>query len=123
MTLSAAVLAALGLAATFLPQEILRVAGRGVPEPFTVILVQVCGALYLGFTMLNWSSRGALLGGIYGRPVVVANVMHFLIGAIAIGKLAVAGDAGGALMALVVIYTVFAVWFAYLMFGPGPPKP
>jgi hypothetical protein len=122
MTLSAAFLAALGLSATFLPQEILKFAAEA-PEHFNVLLLQICGALYLGFAMLDWSSKGALLGGIYGRPIVVANFMHFLIGAIAIGKLALAGHGGGALMALAAIYTAFAVSFAYLMFGPGPPKP
>src|SRR4029077_12036096 len=87
MTLSAALLAVFGVAASFLPREILVHAGSSV-DPFTATLVQVAGALYIGFALLNWAARGHLLGGIYGRPIGLANFAHFMIGAIVLVKVA-----------------------------------
>ena len=56
MSLSAAFLAMLGVGITFLPQELL--AHVGAPSDHTVILlIQMLGALYLGFAVLNWMSR------------------------------------------------------------------
>jgi hypothetical protein len=121
MTLSAAVLAALGVAASFLPQEILSLDALP-PEPFTVVLVQICGALYVGFAALNWTAKGTLLGGVYGRPIVLANFAHFMIGGIAFAKAVLAGSPSTVILALTAVYTVFAIWFAYLLFGPGPAK-
>jgi hypothetical protein len=52
MSLSAAFFAMLGAGFTFLPQEIL--AHVGAPSDGTVVLLmQILGALYLGFAMLN----------------------------------------------------------------------
>lgn len=121
MLLSVAVLAALGVSATFLPQEIAGLDG-GAAEPFTVILIQICGALYLGFAALNWTAKGTLLGGIYGRPIVLANFAHFMIGAIALGKFAFAGRPGAVVLAVTAVYAVLAVWFALVFFGSGPAK-
>jgi hypothetical protein len=121
MTLSAALNAALGVAATFLPQEILHYAGAPV-DPFTVGLMQIAGALYIGFALLNWSARGALLGGIYGRPIVVANFAHFAVAAIMLVKLVVGGERAGALLAGTLVYAIVAAWFGAVLFGPGPAK-
>lgn len=118
MTLSAAFLAALGLAASFLPQELLRNAGLP-PDRFPVTTIQLAGALYLGFAMLNWSAKGTLLGGIYGRPIIMANFTHFAIGTIVFVKLVAAGPIQGGRF-VVVAYAVLAAWFGYVLFGPGP---
>ena len=90
MTLSAAALAALGLGASFLPQEILGRAAMPA-DRFSVAVIQLAGALYIAFALLNWSAKGALLGGIYGRPIVLANFSHFAIGAIVLLKIAAVG--------------------------------
>jgi hypothetical protein len=118
MTLSAVTLAALGVVSCFLPQEILQRAGA-TPDRFPVAVVQIAGALYFGFAMLNWSAKGMLLGGIYGRPIVVANLTHFVIGAI--GLLEVR-DKSGEVVAAAGAYSLFAAWFGYVLFGPGPPS-
>ena len=34
----------------------------------------------LPFAMLNWMAKGVIIGGIYSRPIVIANLAHFLIG-------------------------------------------
>ena len=71
MSLSAAFLAVLGVAAIFLPHEVLAHVG-GRAEGTSVLLIQLLGALYLGFAMLNWMNRGNRIGGIHARPVSMA---------------------------------------------------
>ena len=77
MRASAVFSGALGAVATFLPQEILVRAGIP-PVGLSVILVQIAGALYLGFAMLNWMAQGNIIGGIYSRPVAMGNLAHSL---------------------------------------------
>jgi hypothetical protein len=117
MTLSAAALAVLGVVASFMPQEILGRAGTPA-DRFTVTLIQLGGALYFGFAILNWTAKGTLLGGIYGRPIVLANFTHFVIGAIVL--LEGREPRAAALIVAATFYAVFAVWFGYVLFGRGP---
>jgi len=115
MSLSAAFMAVAGVGLTFLPQELLAHVGvrsEGTP----VLLIQILGALYLGFAMLNWMSRGSPMGGIYGRPVSMANFFAFAVGAMALLKgVAVQGFALE-LVAMASIYSVFGAWFALVLF-------
>jgi hypothetical protein len=121
MTLSAAALAALGLSTSFLPQEILSRAAMPA-DRFPVALIQIAGALYVGFAMLNWSAKGALLGGIYGRPIVLANFAHFAIGAIVLVKILAVGQVQAEAAILTAVYVVFAAWFGFVLFGGGPKQ-
>jgi hypothetical protein len=115
MTASAAFLAAAGVAITFLPQELLAHVGAPSEGP-AVLLIQLLGALYLGFAMLNWMNRGNRIGGIYGRPVSMANFFHFAVGALALVK----GIAGHGftheLAAMAAAYSGFAAWFGWVLF-------
>jgi hypothetical protein len=114
MSCSAAFLAVGGIGLTFFPQETLA----RIDAPFDgsiVLLLQVLGAAFIGFATLNWMSRGAPMGGIYGRPVSMANLSHFVIGATALLKGAFAHDFALEVTALAVIYTIFAIWFARLL--------
>ena len=116
MTASALVLAVLGLAGTFLPHEILALLDvpKGVILP---LLVQMTGALCLGFAFLNWSTRTNLIGGIYGRPLVMGNLVHFLIAGLAMIRAASSGGVPGWLWLGAITYAVFAAGFAFLMYG------
>jgi hypothetical protein len=119
MRASAAVLAVLGASATFLPHEILVRAGTS-PVGFTPVLVQMAGALYLGFAMLNWMAQGSVMGGIYGRPVAIGNLAHFTIGALALLKLVLAGQWVPEIVAGAAVYSVLAALFAVVAFGRSP---
>ena len=115
MSLSALFMAALGLGASFLPQEIMLHAGnRG--DGIGVLLVQALGALYLAFAALNWMARANLIGGIYSRPVALANFMHFAVLAVVLLKALLAGSHAPELVFFAVIYSVFAVAFGYVLF-------
>ncbi len=103
---------AMGIAATFAPHELLR-AGGTAPTPMLAILVQLLGALYFGFAMVNWLARGSTIGGIYNRPLLVGNLAHFVIGAFALGRAAL--DGGTALIVPAIVYAIFAIAFARLL--------
>ena len=119
MILSAIFLAAMGLSLTFLPNEIAGLTGIAPDKTFTVIL-QIMGALYFSFAMLNWMAKGTLIGGIYGKPVSVANLTHFVIGGLALVKLLLNNhDLLYPIWILAGIYTVFAVLFG-VIFSKNP---
>jgi hypothetical protein len=115
MSLSALLMAIAGIGASFAPQEILNYAGAW-GETFEIALMQVLGALYLSFAMLNWFSRSARIGGIYNRPIAVANFMHFGVVAVILIKLILAGHHSAELMGGGVAYVLFAFWFGLVLF-------
>jgi hypothetical protein len=120
MTLSALFMAILGLACTFMPQEIAARYGAAANEP-TTLLIQVTGALYVAFAILNWTVRNSPIGGIYNRPIAMANVLHFVVVALALLKETLLHAAAAPLarspgiIAATVLYAVFAIWFALVL--------
>lgn len=118
MTISAAVMAAAGVAASFLPQEILRHAGLTPAGP-AVLGVQILGALYLGFAMLNWMARANLIGGVYSRPVAMGNFLHFTIAALALVKAAAAAPSRWEAWVAGAVYAIFAAGFGIVLFRPA----
>jgi hypothetical protein len=76
MMASAACLAAFGVLLLFAPEKVSGLAGR---EASDHALAQLLGATLVGFAVMNWIVRGAVLGGIYGRAVVAANQTHLTI--------------------------------------------
>jgi len=116
MMTSAAFLAVLGLVTSYMPQEVLGLHGT-VPDTSTLLLVQMMGALYLGFAILNWTARGILIGGIYARPVALGNFLHFAMVAVMLIKAAIVhGVVPLAISATV--FSVFAIWFGVVLFKP-----
>ena len=120
MISSAALMAVIGLAASFMPQEVLGLHGT-VPDNATVLFVQMAGAVYLGFAMLNWMARGIVIGGIYARPVAAGNFLHFTMVAITLIKAAMAFRAVP-LMISAAVFSIFAIWFGLVIFRPPLPR-
>ncbi|WP_426671440.1 hypothetical protein ACPPVU_09400 [Mucilaginibacter sp. McL0603] len=119
MILSAIFLATMGLSLTFLPTEIGELTGINPDKTFTVIL-QIVGALYFSFAMLNWMAKGTIIGGIYNKPVSIANLTHFVIGGLALIKLLLNNhELPYPIWILAGIYTVFAVLFG-VIFSKNP---
>src|SRR4030095_10355157 len=116
MRASAGFMGVLGLAAIFMPQEIARYLS---PESsgLHVLLVQIIGALYFGFAILNWMAQGNLIGGIYSRPVTIGNLTHFVVATLALLKGVLSGNYPMPVIAAVALYATFAVCFAYVAFG------
>ena len=110
---SAMVMGLLGLAGTFIPEEISEIL-RIDPTPVTLILLQIIGGLYLGFAMLNWFTRSALIGGIYNKPVVLGNLMHCIVVFFALIR-QLAEQYHFILLLLTLLYFGFAIWFTLVM--------
>ncbi len=121
MGASALVMGALGLSATFLPQEIAAHLGVSTEGAFP-LLIQVLGALYFAFAMQNWTAKDSLIGGIYSRPIVLANLVHFTVGALALAKGAFANPTDIAIIIAATIYTLFAIAFGMIFFT-SPVRP
>ena len=119
MTSSAAFLALVGLAASFVPEELLWYVGSPA-QRLEVLIVQMVGAAYMGFAILNWTARENLIGGIYSRPVALGNFLNFGVVAIAITKVLMGGESGIEVIIGAVAYTGFAVAFGFVLFThPG----
>jgi len=91
MTSTAIFLAAIGISLTFAPDNITRLLSLNESIELSLIL-QMLGAVYFAFAMLNWMAKGAIIGGIYNRPIASANLSHFLIGGIALMKVALSNN-------------------------------
>jgi hypothetical protein len=113
---SAFFMGVLGLAASFLPQEIIAHFGFKA-EALCVLVVQVAGALYLGYAMLNWMARANLIGGIYSRPVATGNFLHFAVVAVVLSKAMMSGLRDVSVVIGLAAYSVFAVWFGLVLFA------
>lgn len=122
MSSSAAFLAVLGVVASFLPREIVSAIGVS-PGWFTELVIQLAAAAWMGFAVLNWAARGTLLGGIYGRPIALGNFAQFAVGAVTLLKVGAHLRETVVLVPLAALYALFAIWFGYVLFGPGPSHP
>ncbi len=123
MIATSLLLGASGIVLTFAPDLIigsLRVNSSQV----SVLLGQVLGALYFGFAMLNWMTKESLIGGIYNRPVAVANLTHFMIAGLALVKASISNPQLPLLLILVSgVYAVLAILFGIILFRhPIPEK-
>ncbi len=115
MSLSASFMAGLGVVASFMPQEL--AAHFGTPRDSHVVLViQIGGALYLGFAILNWMAKAVLIGGIYSRPVAIGNFLHFSVAAIILLKALASGFRATEIIVGALLYLFFALWFGLVLF-------
>lgn len=114
LTVTALVWAALGTAALFLPAEVLAAMGAE-STPLGELAVQLYGTAVWGLMALNWSARGSRIGGIYGRPIVMANLFHAFAGASTLSHAVMDGLGGVPLLVVFVLYvSTTAVYFVVL---------
>jgi hypothetical protein len=80
---------------------------------------QLLAAAWGAVGTLNWYSQSTLLGGIYGRQLVLTNAVLYFVGATVILKVAVRPDSPAALWILVVPIVLFTGIYGWLLFrGP-----
>ena len=116
MSISALLMGFVGITLTFLPQEILLYLKLTPVRPLAPGL-QLTGALYLSFGLLNWMAKASLIGGIYNRPLAMGNFLHFFMGAILFIKAGIAGPSPALLWVACIIYSSFALLFGFLLFS------
>ena len=114
MMASAVFLGLIGIGLTFFPREIANLSGISSTKQFQLVL-QIMGALYFSFAMLNWMAKGAIIGGIYNKPIAMANFTHFFIVTLALIKAMVGGPLND-IVWMAVFYLIFTVWFGAIVF-------
>ena len=118
LTSSAIILGIIGIVLTFLPQEILSAMQNNESADFVIIL-QLLGALYLGFAIQNWFVKSSMIGGIYNKPILMGNILHFTIAAFALIKSDISFSFFGYNITVIitVLYALFALMFFILTFS------
>jgi len=115
MMASSLFLGVAGLSALFAPEELLKLVSLPQTTPLPV-LIQLMGALYLSFALMNWTAKESIIGGIYLRPISIANFSHFIMGALTLIKYQLSNAANGFLWGVLIVYVTFAIIFTWLVF-------
>jgi hypothetical protein len=110
LSLAAAIYGVTGMGLLFAPLEfgpflgLSSLAANDVP-------LQMASAGLIGFAALNWMGRGAIYGGIYGRPIAVANFGFGAVLAPTLMQYQMSGQ--GQPLGWVLSVLVTALWLAY----------
>ena len=124
MTSSSLILALAGMFALFAPDVLLALLpvpfanplpGIPIANPLSV-LIQLMGALYFSMAMMNWTAKDSAIGGIYARPVSIANFAHFFIGTLLLAKVVLSSAFNLSIALLLAVYAIFAILFYWLVF-------
>ena len=115
---SAGLLLVGGLGLLFAPDVILPRLIPGYPET-GLWLGQLLGAAWLALAELNWLSRTNLLGGIYGRSVVLPNAAFYFIATMVLIKAVSAPSMPVWLWIVAIPTALMAGMYSWLLFrGP-----
>ena len=115
MTTSSLVLGLAGILTLFAPENVLAILGASAENSLSV-LIQLMGALYFSMAMMNWTAKDSAIGGIYARPVSIANFSHFFIGALLLIRYQLSNGFNLLIVLVLVVYAVFASLFYWLVF-------
>lgn len=116
LTASAIALGAFGVLLLFAPEEAAGALGwgSGTTGP------SLAAAGLLSVAVLDWMGRGAIYGGIYGRPIVLANLTLAITGGLTLVRAQAEGGGAPPLGWLpVAVLGLHGVGFAFLLFGSG----
>ena len=115
---SALLLGALGLALLLAPEEASAALGWGTTSSAAASLA--AGGV-LAIAILNWMGKRAVYGGIFGRPIVLANLTLSMCGGLALLRMQLAGGAPLGRIP-VVILGLNGVLFGRLLVGGVPGR-
>ena len=115
MTTSSLLLGLAGIFALFVPDVLLAMVGVPVANPLSV-LIQLLGALYFSMALMNWTAKDSAIGGIYARPVSLANFAHFFVGTLLLIRYQLSNEFNLLILLVLVVYVVFATLFYWLVF-------
>ena len=121
MMSSAVIMGLAGIAASFFPEEIQNNTGLTANTSVTLI-IQIIGALYLGFALMNWMAKTVLIGGIYSKPLAMGNFFHFAVAALALIKETINSEGLNFIWIATVLYSVFAILFGLVVFTAPAKK-
>ena len=104
-----------GIIMTFLPSELSNYLLGIKDNQVFLLLLQILGSFYLGFAILNWMTKNQLIGGIYNRPLIIANLLQFFATSCALIKILPNLDVHFKFFIfLTVIYCSFTICFGFV---------
>ena len=115
MTTCSLVLGLTGIFALFAPDVLLVMLDVPMANPLSV-LIQLMGALYFSMALMNWTAKDSAIGGIYARPVSLANFAHFFVGTLLLAKYVLSSGFNVSILLMLVMYAIFASLFYWLVF-------
>ena len=123
MILSGIINGLAGVLLIFIPEELLLWADGEIGKT-AVLALSLLGTVMLGFGMMNYMGRNAVYGGIYGKPIILGNLLFHTVAAVHLIKfsmnihdtLMIYAAVAGAL------YFIFAAGFIRLNFFPPDLK-
>ncbi len=87
------------------------------------IVTTLYAAALIGLGFATWIARTGPMGGIYGRAIVSGNFGHAFVGTLSLLRPALATGATGMLQIVLLLYTVLALGWGYLLFwASGIPR-
>lgn len=108
-------LALAGIFTLFAPDVLVALFGGPMANTLSA-LVQLMGALYFSMAMMNWTAKDSAIGGIYARPVSLANFAHFFIGMLLLARVVLSSGFNFSITLLLAVYAIFAILFYWLVF-------
>ena len=115
MTISSLTLGLAGIFALFAPDVLLRMFNVSASGSLSM-LIQLLGALYFSFALMNWTAKDSTIGSIYARPISLANFSHFFSGTLILAKYLLANEFNLTIVLALIVYIVFALIFYWLVF-------
>jgi len=122
MIASALLLIAHGIVLLFAPEFVFKLFSVAQSAEASM-LAQFFAAALIGLGLMNWTARGMILGGIYGRALLFGNFAHSFIGFF-VGVRARLGGVGNEYFWIeVALYLAFACVFGVMLFRGPIPQP
>ncbi len=113
---SAGAFALIGIAALFLPGEI---AGKLMLPRKAELTIQLMSAGLLAMATLNYIGRNASYGGIYGKPIMLANFMFGMISCNALISAQLTYHFDWLIWLMILMLALYTIGFAKLIFFPA----
>ncbi len=120
LTIASCILGAPGVFLLFAPDLALSSLG-GIPSPQAQLFTQLAGGLAMALSINNWMARGAAIGGIYGRPLLMTDLCAFFI--IGLGLVKAPRELAGhpIIIAVGVLFLLCGLAFGRLLFKHPVP--
>lgn len=110
-TASALTLGAAGAVLLFAADEVME--RSGAPGSFAAVVGQCLGGAWLALAFVTWLTRNTPQGGIYGRPIVLANTSVYTITALVCLR---AFWVNQAVSVTALVAGAFALLYSYVLF-------
>ncbi len=119
LTLVALLFFAAGVVFDFAPRETAAALDLG-NAPLAALVLQVLAGACFGFAILNWFARKSPMGGIYAKPLALANLLFFLVSAIPLDRAAAHGHQPMAIVVAAIVTSLLATAFVWITFFHDP---